>query len=85
MGNYLDWAGKASAARWRYALAAVLGAGLMLLVLPTVYVIALAGIDPQFATSDIGVEFGFLPSAIAILLLVRLLLGRPAWTVALPA
>lgn len=83
--SYLDWAGKDSVARWRYALAAIIGTPLLLFIMPIFYAIGMAYIDPQFAASDVGKLYSFFPSAIAIMLLAPSLLGRSPWTLVLPS
>jgi uncharacterized protein len=79
--SYLDWSNLGRASPLLYLLAIVLGfIGLELGSIPA---LMLMSSDP--AQQRVQFQFTFILPALIVLLLVRLLLGRPAWTVALPA
>jgi membrane protease YdiL (CAAX protease family) len=79
--SYLDWAKLGRASPLLYLLAVVLGfIGWEFGSIPA---LMLMSSDP--AQQRVQFQFSFILPALIVLLLVRLLLGRPAWTVALPA
>jgi uncharacterized protein len=79
--SYLDASHLGRASLWRYLLAIVLGfIGWQAGSIPA---LLLMSKDP--ALQRVQFQFTFVLPALIVLLLVRLLLGRPAWTVALPA
>lgn len=83
--NYLEWAHRGKPDLWRYTIAVVLGFVLSLYVLPIFFGVLLA-VQKVFEISQQGVLLlSFFPGLVFILLLVRLLLVRPAWSVALPS
>jgi uncharacterized protein len=83
ISNYLDWANKGHPAFWRYGLALVLSL-LFWLLGPIPLAILFSGLFRDPKLHAIGQQVSFLPGFIAILLIVWLVLGRPAWSVALP-
>jgi len=84
IGSYLDWSTRGRPAIWRYVLAVVLTVAVMLLagqlISPLVKPLA---IDPTLRT--VILTFSFLPGFVAAPLMVKWVLGRPAFSVALPA
>ncbi len=83
--HYLDWVSRGNASPWRYALVAVLGFFLAVFILPVFFFVGLVSLTGKAAAPDGATEFSFLPGLVAILILVRLILARPAWSVALPS
>jgi membrane protease YdiL (CAAX protease family) len=82
--HYLDWSGKGRCSIWLYFLAVILGyLGLQWGSIP---VLLLAGDhinDRLFGPALLELSFaGFI---VTVLLTVRLILGRPAWSVGVPA
>ncbi len=79
--SYLDWATRGRASPLLYLLAVVLGfIGWQFGSIPALFLMS-----PDPALQRVQFQFTFILPALILLLLVRLLLGRPAWTVALPA
>jgi uncharacterized protein len=82
--HYLDWSGRGHSALWRYGLAIFLAlAGWFILPIPFVVLVA------PFLQGTPWLEkftllFPFLTGFVVILGLVKFLLGRPSWSVALP-
>jgi hypothetical protein len=86
MNSYLDWTWKGHAAIWRYAVVAVLSIVLSFYVAPVFVAVALTillGAPP--ALTNVATLIGFVPGLIIIPLLVRVILGRPSWSMALPS
>jgi uncharacterized protein len=82
--NYLDWSVQGKSAIWRYALAIVLALiAWFLFPLPFV-VLAAPLLQGTLWMDKFTLLFPFLMGFAVILLIVRLLLGRPWWSVALP-
>jgi hypothetical protein len=84
MNSYLDWSGHGHSAVWRYVLAIVLAlVGWFLLPIPFV-VLAAPFLQGTIWLEKFTLLFPFMLGFVVILGLVKLLLGRPSWTVALP-
>jgi hypothetical protein len=63
----------------------IVGFLLALFVLPSIFIVLLAALSRSASTGSLVLVFSFLPGLLAIFMLVRLALGRPAWSVALPS
>jgi len=84
MTSYLDWSDHGRSAAWRYALAIVLAlAGWFILPIPFV-VLAAPFLQGTLWLEKFTLLFPFLVGFVVILGLVKFLLGRPWWSVALP-
>lgn len=82
--SYLDWALVGQSAVWRYALALPLA--LILWIIGGVPVItALGALGIDILDNAAPMTFTFIVGYVGVLLLTRFLLGRPGWSVALPA
>jgi membrane protease YdiL (CAAX protease family) len=82
--HYLDWSGRGHSALWRYVLAIVL-AFVGWFILPTPFVVLAAPfLQGTQWLEKFALLFPFLTGFLVILGLVKLLLGRPMWSVALP-
>lgn len=83
--NYMDWAQLGKPALWRYAIVLVVGITLSLFVLPLLFDIFLVTQKVVEISQQTIMVFSLLPGVLLIFILVWLVLGRPAWSVALPS
>jgi membrane protease YdiL (CAAX protease family) len=84
MTSYLDWSDRGHKAWWRYALAIILAlAGWFILPFPFV-VLAAPLLQGTPWLEKFTLLFPFLTGFVVILGVVKFLLGRPWWSVALP-
>jgi membrane protease YdiL (CAAX protease family) len=83
LGGYLDWATRGKSALWRYALALVVIYALWIL-LPAVMLIPAIALFKVAPDSNLLKEYSFVPGFIVLPLVVRLVLKRPAWSIAFP-
>lgn len=84
ISSYLEWSDEGRSAIWRYVVAVVLGFVLWTLgSAPAVLLLQDFLSDP--ATESVAFEYTFVIGFVAVPLIVWLLLGRPGWSVALPA
>lgn len=85
VGNYLEWSHEGKSAIWRYVLAFFLGFLIWLWgsVIPMLLVFKPLNIGPL--TDSVAFYYTFIVGLIGIPLVVRLLPGRPAYSVALPS
>jgi membrane protease YdiL (CAAX protease family) len=82
--HYLDWSGRGHSALWRYLIAIVLAlAGWFILPVPFV-LLAAPFLQGTLWLEKFTLLFPFLTGFVVILGLVKVLLGRPSWSVALP-
>jgi membrane protease YdiL (CAAX protease family) len=78
--HYLDWSNRGRPALWRYAIAMVLALILWIFgPIPVIVFFGYAFNDP--AWHDVVLQYTFLPGFLGVLLITRLLLGRPAYSV----
>jgi membrane protease YdiL (CAAX protease family) len=84
VNSYLDWSDRGHSALWRYALAIILAlAGWFILPIPFV-VLAAPFLEGTPWMEKFTLLFPFVTGFVVILGLVKVLLGRPPWSVALP-
>jgi membrane protease YdiL (CAAX protease family) len=84
LSNYLEWSDEGRSAIWRHLVAVVVGyLGLQWGSIPLLLLVQRYMGDPT--TEPIALEFTFAGMIIVVLLLVKFLLGRPSWSVALPS
>jgi uncharacterized protein len=82
--NYLKWSDEGRSSVWLYLIAVILGyLGLQWGSIPLLLLLGRFMGDP--ATEPIALEFTFAGQLIVVLLIVKFLLGRPSWSVALPS
>ena len=82
--NYLEWSDEGRPAIWRYLAAIVLGFVFWMWgSIPAILLLQDFLNDP--ATKSVAFEYTFVVGLVAIPLIVRYLLKRPAFSVALPA
>lgn len=83
--NYLDWARRGKSSLWRYAIVVPVGFALSMFVLPLIFDILLLSQNSLEISQQTMIVFSLFPGIVLIFLLVCFVLGRPAWSVALPA
>lgn len=82
VGHYLDWALQGSTAAWRYVIAVIVAFVAWLWgAIPAILLMGGFGID--VLEDPVAFLYTFVPGFVFILLIVRFLLGRPFWSVAL--
>jgi uncharacterized protein len=83
--DYLKWSDEGRSSVWLYLIAVILGyLGLQLGSIP-VFLVLGRFLGEAAATGFVAVEYTFAGVIVVVLLVVKFLLGRPSWSVALPS
>jgi len=82
--SYLDWALRGQTSIWRYGLAIGLGLVFGIFFLPGLFALGCVLLFHASPSLPPVKLFSFLPGLLGILLLVKVILQRPSWSVALP-
>jgi len=82
--NYLEWSHEGKSAIWRYVLAVVLGI-LAFMVGSMVSIFIFDPLNINILEDPVAFYYTFVIGFVAVPLIVRFLLGRPAYSVALPS
>lgn len=82
--SYLDWATRGKPAIWRYVLALILSYVLWM-ALPVLLLAPFVAIFQVAPEERDLLEYSFIPGFIVLPLVVRFVLGRPSWSIAVPA